>query len=565
MKKIILMIVVILLVFFVTGLNPKDKPASDISKLESEVKMILKTVSPSILKVIAEDHRINFATGIAIDTSHVVSNLGVIRNPYKEIYIETVNGKKFAAKVVGKDNFSSLILLAIDQNVLTPVKKAQHYEVGDWVALVGAFYKEFPSIYQGILSSALEDQVILNAPVVPGSSGGAVVNKKGELIGVIRGRVGFAFSPDYTFKDHSGEIHIQGARTQFKDLCAAVPVNKVVDITNDLKSFGKVSRGWIGVRISPGDNGLVKIDEISKNSPAQKAGLRDGDMILTIDGKSIKTPDEVSRVVKALKPQQKVKVEFLRGKTKESALMVIGESRESNFAWRSRVNPGRGGYNFMFEFPESPPLQKRFLYTISGNRTLGVEVMALTPGLAREFNIKEGSGLMVSKVYENTAADKAGFREADIIVKAGNKFIKTNSDLRNVLNESKDNKAVVIRFYRKGKPLEVKVEPDKKEGLGVMWDRFRDMMENVNVRIIEEKCRQIEDEVRDEVREERVKLDHVREKYLKEMEHIKEKELQEYKAKLEKLRSEQEKMQQKIKQLQQQLEQEKKKKTTTKI
>jgi serine protease Do len=559
MKKLILMIFVLLLVFFVTGLKANDQAASDISRMESEIKTILKTVSPSILKVIAEDHRISFATGIAIDPNHVVSNLGVIRNPYHALYIETVKGKKFTARVVGKDNLSSLILLAIDEKVLTPVKQAQHYEVGDWVALVGAFYKEFPSIYQGILSSALDDQVILNAPVVPGSSGGAVVNKKGELIGVIRGRIGFASNPDFTFKGSSGEIHFQSPRSQLKDLCAAVPVKKVVEITKDLKTYGKVARGWLGVGLFSKSDGPVKIREVTQNSPAQKAGLHEGDTILTIDGKVTQTPDEVVKIVRALKPQQKVNIELLRGKKKESALVVIGEAKEGNFNWRYRFNPDSDENIFVPEFPESPPRQQRFFYNIGGNRTLGVEVMRLTPELAREFNIKEGTGLMISKVYAKTAADQAGLQAADIIIKAGNKPIKTNSDLRTALNETAENEAIALEFYRKGKLQRIKVVPDKREGFGIMFDRLRGLMEDVNIRIDEEKRKQIEEKIR----EERVKLNQVQENYLEEIDKIKKQELLKYKAEVEKMREEQERMRQEIKKLQQQLKQKKEEKTAT--
>jgi serine protease Do len=281
--------------------------------------------------------------------------------------------------------------------------------------------------------------------VVPGSSGGAVVNKKGELIGVIRGRVGFAFSPDYTFKDHSGEIHIEVPKSQHKDLCAAVPVKKVVDVSRDLKKYGKVRRGWLGVSMDFRD-GKVKILQVVKNSPAEKAGLCKGDIITKINGKTIKTIKDVVNIVRSFKPEQKVKMKLTRENTPQSALVVIGELKEGKRrvarAYRSSSNRG---VNTLFpEFIETLPELENFVYRIGGSRILGVDVTTLTPELAKEFSIGEGTGLMITRVYKATAAEKAGFRPADIIVKVGNQLIKSNSDLRIILDELEDNEAVVI-------------------------------------------------------------------------------------------------------------------------
>ena len=550
MKKFIMIVFIILLVLVTTALKAEEQVTGDISKFESDVKKILNTVKPSILKVVAENHRKNFATGIAIDPNLVVSNINLIRNPFSALYIETVNGKKYTADVVGKDGKSSLILLKIKENVLTPIRPAKNYEVGDWVALVGAFYQEFPSIYQGILSSALEDQVILNAPVVPGSSGGAVLNKKGELIGVIRGRISFAYSPDYTFKDHSGEIHIESSKSQHKDLCAAVPVKEVMDITNDLKKFGKVRRGWLGVGLISRAGGPVKVNNVSKNSPAEKAGLHIGDVILTIDGKSLKTPDDVGKIVRNLKPEQKVKVELQRGDARQTAVVVIGESKSDEFSWTYRISPSTDIDVFVPEIGDILPSQRNFIYTIGGNRTLGIDVVDLTPQLAKELNVKEGTGLMISNIYKDTAAEKAGFRPMDVIVKVDQKEIASYSDLRTALDGLEDNQAVMVELYRKGKPEKIKVVPDKRAGFGMMLDRFKDKMEDITVRMDEEERAKIE-EVRKEQQE---KLQQVNEKYKKELKLVEEQELKKYKQDIEKMQQQQEKMMQEIEKLRKELE-----------
>lgn len=541
---------IILLVFFTFQSKVWAETASNISRLESEVKKILETVSPSILKVVAENHRKNFATGIAIDPDYVVSTIKLIQQPFDEIYIETAKGKKFTAQLVGKDYKSSLILLKINEKALTPIKPARVYEVGDWVALVGAFYKEFPSVYQGILSSALEDQVVLNAPVVPGASGGAVLNKKGELIGVIRGRIGFSFSPNYTFKDHSGEIHIESAKSQSKDLCVAVPAKLVMEITDELKQFGKVKRGWLGINIIGEDEEPVKISVVIKNSPAEKAGLRVGDTIVSIDGKSPKEPRDVANIVRELKPGKKVKIEIQRGGTRESVPVAVGESQDDRISWVYRYSPSTGMDGFIPEMPEDLPRPGNFIYTIGGNRTLGVELINMTPELAREFKIKDGIGLMISKVYKNTAAAKAGLQAADILVKAGNRPTKTYADLRNTINELADNEALEIRFYRQGKLEKVKVIPDINKEFGFMFDRFKDKMQSVDTRIDEEERKKIAEEVR----KENQKLRQVRENYLKEIEMLREQYEKKYREEIKKMWQEQEKMKKELEKMKKELE-----------
>jgi S1-C subfamily serine protease len=557
MKKLIVMIFIILLVLITGNVKAEGQTTENILKLETEIKGILNKVSPSILKVVTENHRKNFATGIAIGPSHVISNINVVKRPYKYVYIETVKGKKISAKVVGKDSASSLILLKINENTLTPIRHARSSEVGDWIALVGAFYKEFPSIYQGILSSESENQLILNAPVVPGSSGGAAVNKKGELIGVIRGRVGFAVSPDYTFKDHSGEIHIEIPKSLHKDLCAAVPVVKVLDIYQDLKKYGKVRRGWLGVSMDA-KNGKVQILRVVKNSPAEKAGIREGYFIKKINGETIKTTGQLQKIIRGFKPEQKVKIELTRGNTTQSALVVIGELKKGiRMVARSRKSSSSRGVNAPFpEFRESLPVLENFVYRLEGSRILGVDVTTLTPELAKEFSIEEGTGLLIKKIYKNTAAEKAGFRPADIIVKIGNQFIRSNSDLRKALNELKDNEAVLVELYRKGKMKKIKVVPDKRQGFGSIFDRFRDSMKGINVQIEEEEKKKIEEQAR----KEREKLRQIREEYTKYIERIKQKELEKYKIQMEKMLKEQEKMRKELEKLKQELEKEKKEK-----
>jgi serine protease Do len=492
---------------------------------ETDVKGLLKAVSPSIVKVTAENHKRYIATGIAIAPELVVSNLMVTRYPYNRLYVSTVDGKEYSAEVLGKDSETSLLLLKIGKKALTPMRKAKSAEVGDWTALVGVFYRRFPAIYQGIVSSVSDNQLIVNAPVAPGSSGGAVVNKKGELIGVIRGRFGYTFSPDYIYKDHSTEFSIRSSRSRDKDLCYAVPVPRLMSVAGDLEKYGKVRRGWLGVSLDAANiAGVPVISEVAAGSPAEKAGVRPGDIILGIGGKTARTGSEAARLVRALKPGQKTKIEFLRNKIKNSAVAVIGESTGPVLRHFS-ISPGRN----LVVIPEMSgdlPSIQNYTFTFTGSRSMGVDVMIMTRELAGKFNVKEGTGLMVSRVYKDTAAAKAGLEPADVIVKANGKEVKRLADLRKALGGLQDEGPVNLEIYRKGKLKKISLVPDKSVySVFGMFDKLKDKMREIRVKVDDEN---------------RLTTEEARKKYAREVELIRERELQKYKREVERMKREQE-------------------------
>ncbi len=190
----------------------RNRPADKIDSMENEIRVVLDRVSPSLVKVVAENARKYVATGIALENGLVITSALVTRHPFERITVVTIKGETIAARIAGQDDRSGLTLLRLDKKGLRPLPQARQAEVGNWVALVGLFYDRFPAIFQGIVSSLSENELILNAPVAPGAAGGAVVNKKGELLGIILGSVGFSFTPDLTFKDHSAAIVVSGSK-----------------------------------------------------------------------------------------------------------------------------------------------------------------------------------------------------------------------------------------------------------------------------------------------------------------------------------------------------------------
>jgi serine protease Do len=555
MKKLILMLIA-LLFLFITG---QAKADSDINNDKGEVKRILKKVSPSIVKVIAENHKRYYATGIAIDKDHIISNRKVLPRNYHHLYIQTIDGYRYAAKIVAKDKASSIIVLKIDKKILTPIKRAKGGEAGDWVALVGAFYRKFPAIYHGFISSASDQELLLNAPVAPGASGGAVVNRKGQLVGVVRGRFAFVERPDYTYVSPEAEVVIRSSRSRHRELCYALPVKKVLDISNDLKKYGKVRRGWLGIRLVLTPNG-VSISDVTRNSPAEKAGIRAGDVLIKIDGKKIHSSRDVQQTIGSLKPEEKTKIVVLRNNLNKSLLAVIGEQRSGNLRYNYKFPKRLTAPNVVSEVPERLPQLENYVFTIVGSRTLGVDTMTLSSELAKEFKIKEGTGLLVSKVHRNSAANKSSFMVADVIVKIGDRNITKTSDLRIALNELEEKESVPVMVYRKGKLRKINVIPEKNEEFGSIFKQFNNKLKDIHNRMENDKEFQINDPER--IRKESALINRIQEQYIqkeqKKKNSIQNKKMEMYKKQLEIMKKEQERMRKEMKRMMELLEKQEK-------
>lgn len=496
MKTKTTMIIMILAVFFITAGGDtafaKAEAAQEIAKFESEIKGLLNNVSPSVVKVVCVSHKRFVGSGVAIAKDHVITNPQLTPQRYSSIYVVTEDGKKITATVAGIDRPSSIALLKLDKAILTPIKTGKKMESGDWIALVGVFYMDFPRIKHGILSVATDDELILNATVMPGLSGGAVVNKKGRLVGIIRGRLGYSFRPDYVFKDHTSEITVQ-SRNRDMDSSVAVPVEKALAIAEELRKHGRVRRGWLGVSVEPDKGGnYVIITRVVEGSPAETAGLKRGDALVEIANQPIRSFKDLSRAVKSLKPDQKVKMGVLRANTRKSVLAVIGEAKGRKIG---PVVTAEGNFSFFDapDFVRGIPKKREYYFKVEGTRSLGFVSIPLTPELASAYKIKEGTGLLISKVIKDSPTHKAGLRAADVIVMIDDAPIASNTDLRKTLGQLEDGEAVSLAFYRSGKRKVIEVVPDKLNQYNIFFDNFTNKMMEVRERIEEEETVRLEE------------------------------------------------------------------------
>jgi len=478
-----------------------------IDNIENEIRIVLNRVSPSLVKVVAENSRKYVATGIALENGLVITSSLVTRHPFERISVETIKGETITASIAGQDSRSGLTLLRLGKKGLRPISQARQAEVGNWVALVGLFYDRFPAIFQGIISSLSENELILNAPVAPGSAGGAVVNKNGELLGIIRGSIGFSSAPDFTFKDHSASIVVSGSRNESGSLCYAIPVEQVRRIADKLKTTGKVVPGWMGVTFNSDSNQVL---EALKDSPAAKAGIIAGDRIEEISGKPIASFRDITAALEFRHARDRVSVIVNRAGRPRRLEVELGERRnqeppppplpEDFPEVPESILPHLAEQ--LAEMPELPelasalPRVRNYVIEFGGARQLGVDVMEITPDLARKFAVKEGYGLLVSRVNQGTSAKKAGLKAGDIIVRAKGGAIQSTADLKTILNVLKEKEPVLLELYRDGQLRKFSLIPDQTEKK--VWDirKFSKKMESLKENISDEAKMFYQDELR---------------------------------------------------------------------
>jgi S1-C subfamily serine protease len=485
MKKFIFFLLLLFLLTVVSAAADEK-----INAIENEIKTVLNRVSPSLVKVVSENGKKYVATGIALDNELIITSSLITSHPFEKLYVEDINGIRITAAIIGQDSRSGLTLLRLSQKGPRQLPQARQAAVGDWVALVGLFYDRFPAISQGIISSRSEAELILNAPVAPGSAGGAVVNKKGELLGIIRGSLGFSYAPEYTFRDHSTMIVVGGSKNESGSLCYALPIEKVRRIAEKLKTQGKIVYGWLGISVN-GDSSIIQ--GVENDSPAQRTGIAKGDQIEEISGRPIASFRDIAAALNDKQAGERITIQFKRSGKSQRLDVELGERKEGVpyplvFSSEEIGEPA---------WPELPPLpewsehselaglemvlpkMQSYLIEFGGARQLGIDIMEITPELSQKLAVKENFGLLISRISEPSAAKKAGLKVGDTLVRANGRECRTADDLRNVTRLLKDKEPVRLELYRDGQLKSFSVIPDKKETSAGDMKEFSEKMQNL--------------------------------------------------------------------------------------
>jgi serine protease Do len=355
-------------------------------------------------------------SGIALTNAHVVEKA-------TEIEVITLDGSKHKAKVVGADKKTDLAVLKLDdgkaQFKFARLGDSDRMQVGDWVIAVGSPFGLQATVTAGIISAKarnigqgpFDDFLQTDAAINPGNSGGPLVNMQGEVIGIntaiVAGGSGIGF---------------------------AIPSNMAKKIYTEINSKGRVTRGWLGVSIQPLTPELAKsfnakdtkgvlISDVIAESPAAKAGLKPGDILLEFDGKKVEAPADLQRTVGLAQPGQEAKMKVWRDQNEKTVDVKIGEAPDDKEAQQQR--PAR-----------------------TTPSTLGLEVRPITPDLARQLNLKSTDGVIVARVEEGSAAGEAGVQRGDVIREINRQKVRSMADYERLTKDVKDGDRLTVLLQR---------------------------------------------------------------------------------------------------------------------
>ena len=370
-------------------------------------------------------------SGVIIDAAkgYVLTNNHVISQAQK-ISIQLNDGREFDAKLVGSDEQSDIALLQVlKPSNLTQIAIADSdkLRVGDFAVAVGNPFGLGQTATSGIISAlgrsglnleGLENFIQTDASINRGNSGGALLNLNGELIGINTailapggGSIGIGF---------------------------AIPSSMAERIVNQLKQDKKVSRGWIGVTIQDVDENTAKalglpeatgalIGSVMPDEPAAKGGMKDGDVVLEVNGQKIDDSSALLRAIATEAPGSKVNMVVWRDGERKNITVQLGERN-------LKASSGKSGSAVEQDAP-----------------SIGLSVRPLTKEEARTANVKPGTGLLIVGVEPGKLAAEAELREGDIILSANLKPIKSVEEFSKIIREDAKKRGVVmLQLQRQG-------------------------------------------------------------------------------------------------------------------
>ncbi len=342
--------------------------------------------------------------GYIVTNNHVVANADSIKVSMQG------TDKIYKAKIIGTDPKTDIAVIKIDAKNLTPIKfgNSNDLKVGDIVFAIGDPFGVGKSVTQGIISALNKNRVGINqyenfiqtdASINPGNSGGALVDSRGVLIGI-----------------NSAIITRSGGNN---GIGFAIPSNMVKKIALTLINKGRITRGYLGVSISNLNSDLKSLYNhktgafvlaTQKDTPAYKAGIKRGDLIIKINDRKIKDANDLKNLIGSMKPNEIVRVEV---------------ERENGITKTFRVK--------LDQMPDS-----NIVASNSNTVIKGLKLTNLTKKIRYTYQIPQDiKGVLVLDIKENSQADKMGFRRGDIIIQVNNLLIKNINEYKSAVRKSK--------------------------------------------------------------------------------------------------------------------------------
>ena len=364
------------------------------------------------------------ANGYIVTNNHVVENA-------VDIQVKLGDGRELPSKVVGRDAKTDLALLKVEATGLPviPLGDSTALQVGEPVMAIGNPFGLEQTVTTGIVSATgrvigsgpYDNFIQTDASINPGNSGGPLINARGEVIGINTA----------IFSRGGGSVGIG----------FAVPSSLAKTVITQLVDRGKVERGWLGVAIQPltqdlaksfkrGDTTGALVSEVKEGSPADKAGMKTGDVIVELDGKKVTKATDLPSLVAEMPVGKSVPI------------VVVRDGREVRLnAQIARLED------------ESPTKVAK----TEDKGQLGLSMQPLTPPVVRELGLKVKEGVLVRDVIEGGRAAEAGIRAGDVIVEVNREPVRTVEDLKARVDKLGKSEPVVMLVNRDGETMYVAI------------------------------------------------------------------------------------------------------------
>ena len=374
----------------------------------------------------------NTGTGVIIDGEKglIVTNSHVVKD-MSSPEITLMGGKKFEGKVLGADEETDLAVIQIESGEKLPEAHfgdSSNLRVGQFVIAVGNPFGLDSTMTFGIVSglnreniniTRYEDFIQTDASINPGNSGGPLLNLDGEIIGINTAIINYA-----------------------QNIGFSIPVNMVKTVVKDLIQTGEVRRGWLGVGIEPVGKEEKVVDDLSlgqgvyinavfEGEPAEKAGLKIGDIIYKVGGSLVKSPATMIRVIGGITPGQLINVHVIRDGKKKVVPVTMGIAKK-----KERVA----------------------MLPRNSIRSLGLAVRDLNHVLKEKYNLFDKEGVVVTDIFPDGRSEKAGLQKGDLIMAINGQSINSRVEFKKVVSDLVSDDTIFLLIFRGKESIHITIE-----------------------------------------------------------------------------------------------------------
>jgi serine protease Do len=371
-----------------------------------------------------EDRKVQGAgSGVIISADgYILTNNHVVEDA-KEVFVTLADKQEYRAQIVGRDPKTDLAVLKIEPKGSVPpatLGDSDQLQVGDWVLAIGNPFGLSHTVTSGIVSAKgrvigagpYDNFIQTDASINPGNSGGPLYNMKGEVVGI------------------NTAIIPQGQGIGF-----AIPIDTAKPLIPQLEAKGEVTRGYLGVNIQSITPELAKalnlkesrgalVADVKEGSPAEKAGIQRGDVIVSYNKKDISEARDLSAMVAQTQVGQDTPVAVLRNGTKHDLTVKIGKLPSEKAKEEQAGQPATGSWGLMLQ--------------------------DLTPQMANRLGVKDGRGVAVAGVQDGTPAAKAGIHEGDIILEVNRHAVHSVKEAKETIAKSDKQDPLLLLVQRDG-------------------------------------------------------------------------------------------------------------------